>query len=336
MITRFTLRARHVATVITMLLLAALASAPAIAQEQYVNPVQVKMALYDMVRIIERTTLRDSKVSDALLHSDPEVWRGIQNPQDVLKAADFFRKNDEARETQMRQRLMNPLSEAGINKSLGSQPFPPNYPIMDANYLVLLAFGLVTDGDYEHRSNGVGFIGNALPDPYKGLGWLAYKSALVGAAVAVRAGQLGCTAVAGVPGVETATCAAYAVVQGALDIASIPLNAASAWDAQIDSAEIEGAYRNAVLVLGDLSAHDDGQLSAIGEVSSSLKTHINSLTEHDKWVRAKLQEQSDRQDELKKAINEKLAQLLSNQQVIIKLLKTPEGKRPGWGSEGYK
>lgn len=352
MITNFSLRARHVATVITMLLLAALASAPAIAQEQYVDPVQVKMALYDMVRIIERTTLRDSKVSDALLHSDPEMWRGIQNPQDVLKAADFFRKNDEARETQMRQRLMNPLSDAAMNNPLGSQPFSPNYPFPDANYAVLVAFGLVTAGDFTHRSNGVGFIGIAIPnDPNNVLGWVAYRIALTAYAAFVRVAQLGCTAVAGVPALETGTCAAYAGFQGLLDLVSIPLNAADAWDAQIDSAEMQAGYENGVTLLNsfdtqdatldklvtDLQSHDvniDGDLQAHDtRVNNQVSTHDTdikaSLSGHDNRIKTQL----GTHDTEIKAL---LATIVANQVEIIKLLKTPEGKRPGWGSEGYK
>ena len=39
--------------------------------------------------------------------------------------------------------------------------------------------------------------------------------------------------------------------------------------------------------------------------------------------------------DLKKLLYDMLAKLVANQNEIIKLLKTPEGRRPGWGTAGY-
>ena len=351
-------RARHTVMVVVLLLLTAIATTPAIAQARDIQPAEVKMAMYDIVRIIEKTTHRDSKVSDALLRTDPEVWRSMPNKQDALTAADFFRKNDAFAIPLEQLRLKGSLSNAAPPPPpVGSAAFFPNYPGQDPNYLVLVAFGLVTYGDFTHRSNGAGFIASTLPPGYETLGWTAYKSALYGAGISVRVAELACTAAQGIPAAETAACAAYAVVQGILDLASVPFNAANAWDAQIDSAELEAAYRNAVLALGDMSAHDDRQTSAHNSHSSALSAHNSALTVHDAWVKAKLGEMTGASTtladalaahdewvranllknnaDLKKLLFDMLAKLVANQNEIIKLLKTPETRRPGWITAGY-
>ena len=351
-------RVRHIASVIALLLSTVFTSTPAIAQGRDVQPAEVKMAMYDMVRIIEKTTNRDSKVSDALLRSDPELWRSMPNKQDALTAAAFFRKNDDFSIPLEQLRLKGSLSNtAPPPPPVGSAAFFPNYPGQDPNYLVLVAFGLVTYGDFTRRSNGAGFIASTLPPGYETLGWTAYKSALYGAGIAVRAAELLCTGSAGIPVVETADCAAYAIVQGVLDLASVPFNAANAWDAQIDSAELEAAYRNAVITLGDQSTHDDRQTSGHNAQSSALASHNNALTTHDSWVRAKLGEMTGASTtladalaahdewvranlvknnaDMKKLLFDMLAKLVANQNEIIKLLKTPETRRPGWGTAGY-
>jgi hypothetical protein len=358
-------RARHIASAIALLLITAFTSTPAIAQGRDVQPAEVKMAMYDIVRIIEKTTRRDSKVSDALLRTDPEIWRLMPNKQDALTAAAFFRKNDDfaipLEQLRLRSALSNPAPRP---PAVGSAAFFPNYPGEDANNLVLAACGRVTFGDFTHRSNGVGWIAGAVPPPYDTLGWTAYKSAMVGAGIAMRIAQLGCTAVAGVPVVETSVCAAYSIVQLAVDVAMAPLNAANAWDAQIDSAELEAAYRNAVLALGDQSSHDDrmtgahtAQTNALSAQSSALASHNTALTTHDAWVRAKLGDMTGatttladdlavhdawvranlvkNNADMKKLLYDMLAKLVANQNEIIKLLKTPEARRPGWGTAGY-
>jgi hypothetical protein len=73
-------------------------------------------------------------------------------------------------------------------------------------------------------------------------------------------------------------------------------------DAMISGAEASASYRR----LGHI--HDD-----MITLNSTINTGQGDLT----------------------TIKDKLNTILANQAEIIKLLKTPEGKRPGWNKDGY-
>jgi len=182
-------------------------------------------------------------------------------------------------------------------------------------------------------------------------------SAVKTAGEALAIAQFACTVGTCFPLACAIVCVPVEVLATAYQVITIPLKCADAWDAQIDSAEIQAAYENARIVLGDLTAHDDRVVLKLDQQASSLATHNSSLAAHDTWVRAKLLEitgsgtalaedlaahdawvranMEKNNSDMKKLLFDMLGKLVANQNEIIKLLKTPEGRRPGWIRDGY-
>jgi hypothetical protein len=81
-----------------------------------------------------------------------------------------------------------------------------------------------------------------------------------------------------------------------------------ACDNGVDSAEIEGTWKG------------------LGYINSVLEAHIGQLTIHDEDIKSEIALIHDRLDTQKGM----LEAVLANQQMIMQLLKTPNGKRPNW------
>lgn len=138
-----------------------------------------------------------------------------------------------------------------------------------------------------------------------GPGYEAYEAALAGAEAAMAIGDAACE-VAGCDPIVVfclSTCGAVETVGLGVLTARVPIDACAAHGGGVDSAEIEAGYENGVSILGDLAAHD--------------VRITDQLSAHDADIKALL------------------TNILANQVEIIKLLKTPQGRRPGWGVEGY-
>lgn len=332
---------RHATTVVTLVLLMTFVPALAIAQEpkavdpaemnqeQYIQAAEVQTAMYDMVKTIEMTLSLDSKASDQVLNSDPAIWGMMGNKSQVLRAAQDFRRF-RANGLVSRPQLLN-STPPRLMTQFGTAAFEPNYPLPDVNYDVLLLFGLVTLPITSERTNPAGWLTGVLPPPYDQLGWIAYVTAVKTVGETVALAQLACGVATCFPGACAIACLPINAMAAAYQVLAIPLKCANAWDQQIDSAEIQAAYENARIVLGDLSL-----------VGSNLEDQASALAAHDAWVRAKMLEITGSGTALAEAlavhdayVRATLGTIVANQLEIIKLLKTPEGMRPGWKKEGY-
>lgn len=128
-------------------------------------------------------------------------------------------------------------------------------------------------------------------------------------------GEGGNTSLACIP--ADATLAAAELVVGSAEGVVEHLEAC---DNGVDSAEIEGTWKGAVHTHADLADH-----------TNQLTAHDTNLVTHDGDIKAKL----DQQKGMLESVLANQQEILANQQEIFKLLKTPEGRRPGWNVEGY-
>lgn len=107
----------------------------------------------------------------------------------------------------------------------------------------------------------------------------------------------------GTAGIGAAFCIAAAVAVGA---AEETVDAFQRCDATVDEAHLDGAF---------LRAEDNFKLNGL--------IYSNMMTQ-DTEMKAKLTEVTNNQEVI-----------LENQELIIKLLKSPQGSRPGWGTQGF-
>jgi len=132
-----------------------------------------------------------------------------------------------------------------------------------------------------------------------------------------------------------------------------PVEYCKGWAGSLDSAENQAAYMNSASLLRDLDAHDDRILSALASqagaaddlaaalaahdilVNATLGTIKGNLTDHDSRLSAHDTRLGVHDADIKARLEQMLSAVVANQMEIIKLLKTPEGRRPGWGKEGY-
>ncbi|MBI2212335.1 MAG: hypothetical protein HYU52_01700 [Acidobacteria bacterium] len=329
----------HVSSGVVMLVSVALAllySPAAFAAENVPGRgAELQQALYDALVVIEKAGKLDSTASDGLYWNNPDVAQALEampNKEQFLAATrGIVRLSQVARSGGQAATEESPISASGES---GSSAYPPNYPdtSTDVDWLVLHPLGLVSNN--HTRCAGSGFA--------------YYQAALVGANISLTAAQLACDASGCDPTgiVCISVCGATKIVQAAYLVAKVPVDACESWDAKIGAAENEASFRNSGTMLSDLSAHDDRirallatQSSASAELSATLQAHdaaVKSLIAGFS-ARLNLHDASlDKHDhDIKMLLDQLMTSVVANQLVIIKLLKTPEGRRPGWGKEGY-
>jgi len=286
-------------------------ASPRVPKVRTASPVDVKMAAYDFLRTIEQALGLDNTGSNAVLQSGPELFGGMKDPDKFVAGVRYIQLHSDAAMTAAREATAD--RPAFLN---GSRAFVPNYPDRaDLTFNALKLLGLVNNP--WDRVQGT-------------IAWRVYEGVLAGLepflftyrqAVAIAA----CDPTGAACFIATPILAACEV---SYHIASIPSVMVKNWEGWLDSAENEAAYKNAVLVLGDLASHDarildklNGQDSVISDIGTALALHDGRLATHDQEVKA--------------LINQISARLVANQLEIIKLLKTPEGRRPGFPKEGY-
>jgi hypothetical protein len=286
-------------------------AAPRLPKVRNASPVDVKMAAYEFLRTIEQALGLDNTGSNAVLQSGPELFGGMKDPDQFVANVRYLQLRSDAAITAARN--------AGPDLPValyGNRPVPPNYPGRDdLTFIALKALGLVTNpGD---RVQGT-------------FAWRVYEGVLATLepflftyrqAVAIAA----CDPTGAACLIATPILAACEV---SYHVAAIPSEMVKNWESWLDSAENEAAWKNSALLLGDLASHDSrildklsGQDAAVSDLGTALALHDGRLATHDQEVKA--------------LINQLGARLLANQLEIIKLLKTPEGRRPGFGKEGY-
>jgi hypothetical protein len=284
-------RARHAAATVGLFLSSMFVSVPAIAQERDVPPGEVKVAMYELLRTVERAGMLGSSASERFWNSDPGIFTGWSQGSKVkfVEAVKVIRAQSEAAMSRPRMPLAAP--QALAVSAFGSVPFEPNYPSTSTtlDYDIILGLGWVAGPTERPHGDAYDYYVLAMTTAKEELDILSLACTVAGC------DPTGIVC-AGVCGGVNATMAAYM-------LASVPLRAANRWSAAIDQAELQAAYRNAVLVLADLSAHD---------------AHLGR-----------------NHSEIKQLLSDMFTTLTANQQQIIKLLLTPDGRRPGWGKAGY-
>jgi len=320
-------------------LLMALCSAPVIAeQESTYSAAKVRDAMVSALASIEDAAGLEPAASQAMSGLDDEVVETLFSS--MANKEEFITSAQQTVDRIQSARAGLAEGQAGIPKRplrsleslAGTPPFPPNYP-SGVSYEVILLLGLVDSPD--DRCGGPGFE--------------AYEAVLAGAEAALAIGDAACSVAGCDPTgiVCVSVCGAVEAVKLAVLTARIPIDACASHGRGVDSAEIEAGYENGLSTLSDLAAHDaningdlaahdaniDGDLAAHdANIDGDLAAHDanidGDLAAHD----ARITDQLSTHDSDIKAL---LADIVANQEEIIKLLKTPQGRRPGWGVDGY-
>jgi hypothetical protein len=295
---------------------------------------ELQQAMYEALVVIEKARGYDSTASDAMYWNSTEVaqaFDAIPDKQRFLNAVTAIRHRSFAARIGGRDAMLVVPPVKSLN---GTAPFTPNYPnpSMDVDYALLYPLGLVANNS--SRCDGPGFA--------------EYQAVLTGANISLTAAQLACDAAGCDPtGIACiSVCGATKIVQAAYLVALAPVEACKSWESKLDSAENQAAFKNTESLLGDLDAHDDRILSTLASQAGAVDDLSSALAAHDLLVQAALDSirgnlaahdgKLDRHDaDIKAMLEQMLSAVVANQAEIIKLLKTPEGKRPGWGKEGY-
>ena len=288
-----------------------------------------------------------SKLISELSDEEVETIYGpIENKEQIIEAAQQIIDRIELAE------------EAGLSEGLApttlslavTTAFPPNYP-SGVDYAFLLLLGLIDSPD----------------DRCDGQGYENYKAVLVGAEKALLIGDAACTVAGCDPtGIACASvCISVEATKLGFLTARLPIDACDAQGGDVDSAEIEAAYENGVSSLandasidGDLTTHDTQMKQQLTTHDTQMKQQLTThdtqmkqqLTTHDTQMKQQLsthdsdikQQISDhdaamnqRFSDLEAAMNQRFGQVDAQLQEIIKLLKTPQGKRPGWNEQDW-
>ena len=287
-------------------LLVGLCSGPVIAEEESTYSAgEVRQAMVDALAGIEQAAGLLPEASLAISELDDEVveilFSSMPNQGEFIAASQEIVSrvaNARARFAEGKPGILKRQLQS-VKRFTGTPPFPPSYP-GGINYETILLLGLVDSQD----------------DRCGGPGYEAYEAALAGAEAAMAIGDAACE-VAGCDPIVVfclSICGAVETVGLGVLTARVPIDACAAHGGGVDSAEIEAGYEIGVSILGDLAAHD-------ASIKSDLAAHdvriTDQLSAHDADIKALL------------------TNVLANQEEIIKLLKTPQGRRPGWGVEGY-
>ncbi|MFA6956239.1 MAG: hypothetical protein WC538_10245 [Thermoanaerobaculia bacterium] len=297
----------------------------------------LQQALYDVVVAIEKAGGMEPTASTLLYWNRPEVeaaLEAIPNKAAFLEASTQIVKRSQAARSAGLAPPQEIVPAVTATPESGTAPYPPNYPdtSTDLDYLLLRPLGLVTSNSSRCESAGFAY----------------YLAALAGAQISLTAAQLACDASGCDPTgiICISVCGATKIVQAGFLVARAPVDACNSWEGKLDAAENEAAYRNSVYILSDLSSHDDRIRALLAAQSGDSAELQAELQAHDAAVKAliaQLEASLGRHDarlsthdaDIKLLLDQSSKAIIGNEMEIIKLLKTPEGRRPGWGKEGY-
>jgi len=274
---------------------------------------------------------------------EPKASKAISEISDEAVETIFNSMGDKEKFISSAQQILNRIDSAGagptvaaagvskaplrIQGSSNTTPFPPNYPPEGSvPFAFLYPLGLVQTVD--DRCDGQGL------EYYKAF-LAGAETAMVVAESACKAGNAACTASACLPVVCLVVCIPAESLCIATEAANllvltlkIPIKLCDAQEAAVNSAEIEAGYENGVKTLGALGSQGDTIDNLVNALAAHDANIDGDLAAHD--IRIKNQLSTHDTD-----IKGLLSTILANQAEIIKLLKTPEGKRPGWNKVGY-
>jgi hypothetical protein len=294
------------------------AAAPAV-QAQATGPAELKQAMVRVLEGIEAATGREPRASQGIAALSDDVFADLYGEMDaepfIFAARRITDRMDVARSAWARGEF-EPATADDLTAAwaAASSPYSPAYPDATPYYAYLRLLGIIDSADDRCEAE-----------------WLTYYGAFVfGAQETLNYFERMCAMATCDP--VGFVCAAFCIpvetAKIALMAAREPLDLCDNHAKGVDSAEIEAGYENTKRILADLAAQE----SAVDAFTAALAAHDanidGDLAAHD----ARLHAQLATHDTDIKAL---IARLLANQAEIIKLLKTPEGRRPGWNREGY-
>ncbi len=298
---------------VVLSLLMVLGSVPAMAQKvETYSAAEVHRAMFDAISSIEEAAGMEPRASWAIAEMSDEsvemLFSSIANKERFVSAAQHVVERVEAARVELRGNN-RPGQSDGSDPWLtlaSTAPFTPDYPASsDLAYTVALGLGLVSSPD--DRCGGETF------DYYVDVLDVAEETMAIGdAACTVAACEITGAAC-------FVACGLVEAVKLAVLAAGVPLRACETHGANVDSAEIEAGYENTVGILLDLAAHD---LNIDGDLAAHDANIDGDLAAHDARILARLD-----------ALEAMMTDVLANQAEIIKLLKTPHGRREGWNKQ---
>jgi hypothetical protein len=298
---------------------------------------ELQQAIYDVLVAIEKARGGDSIASDAFYWADLDIQKALEAIPDkagFLEALTAIKHRSMAARLGGKSATISAPPEGAEPSLNGTAPFSPAYPdpYLDTNYQMLLLLGLAPN--LYQRCDGEAFA--------------YYQAALYGASITMRAAQMACSVAGCDPTgvVCAAVCGATQATNLLYTALLEPVEYCKGWASSLDAAENQAAYMNSASILRDLDAHDDRILSALASQAGAADDLSAALAAHDILVNATLDTikgnlathdtRLGRHDaDIKALLEQMLSAVVANQTEIIKLLKTPEGRRPGWGKEGY-
>ncbi len=295
------------------------AAAPAVQAAGPSSPAEIKQAMIRVLEGIEAATGRDPRASQGIAAISDDFFEDLYGEMDrelfILSARVVTDRMDVARAAWLRGEFEQ--AAGGGPTALwaaASTPYSPAYPDNTPYYAYLQLLGLIDSADDRCDADWLTYYGAFLFGAQKAL---AYAERLCAMAACDPTGVV--CAVVCIP-VESAKLAVMAARE--------PLDLCDNHGKGVDSAEIEAGYENGVRILGDLASQE----SAVDDLAATLAAHDANIDADLAGHDARLHAQLNSHDAEIKAL---IARILANQAEIIKLLKTPEGKRPGWNREGY-
>ena len=339
-------------SLIILPIVAALYVIPAAAQQDtFYGYEEFRDRMVDLLFDIETVTGQENGASNAFAEASPEVMEEIY--KNWVGKKHFFSTSQ-----QINSQIESSKDRFAEEQLLAAQKLPeipqqsattvpaiPDYPYSgnSASFVILKTLGFI--GYMGQRCGGDLFM--------------YYEGAIIGANITTIITDAACSVAGCDPtGIGCAVvCIADKVLALAVQTMAAPIEHCKNLDGNIDSAEISADYLNGVSILNDVGEQDElleGIIEALADhdsdVFSFLSNHdlylrnhdtrvTNQLSAHDLRLQAQL---SDHDTQVKTQlsthdtdIKARLDNVVANQLEIIKLLKTPEGKRPGFPKEGY-
>jgi len=274
---------RHGVAVFGVALLAIFSSTPAIAQAQHatqnqqVGLVEVKTALFDMLRIIEGVYGLDSKASDAVFYSDPGMWAAIPNKGQFVAGVQVMKNRYDEGVTARSLGLVEAYKPTDPGVFAGSPAFDPEYPVQQTNTYACIRAQALWALTFIPAPTGspLKFRGRCGGDAYDiymatvyGIGMTVQVARNVQAVIACDPTGIGCAVGQGI----------LSTAEVAYLVARIPADNAAEHDAAIDSAEIQAGFMDAQRALGDISTHDANITSLVSGLASQVTGVASQVT----------------------------------------------------------
>jgi hypothetical protein len=270
------------------------------------KPDEIQQAMSSLLYEIEKAAGHDHKASNAIKALDEEgkqiLYDSVKNKEKFMDSTfQAYERIDAAKKpTETVETLQEPDTSSSLMLMLTPSPttpaYPPNYPpTYSVAYNIAKTLGLTSSN--EERCDGVGL------EIYEDALYAAEKLADIGDAACSVAGcdisGVGCAFVCGF--VE-----GYKLV---VLTARIPSDACNKHSEGVNSAEIEAGYENTAGTLTDLA-------TSLGNQDKILENQKELRANQIRLLRGQ-------------------GRMMRNQAEIISLLKTPQGRRPGWNKTIY-